>query len=62
VDGRTELIPADTVVYAVGSRPHVPLQPALEGRVPVLHVIGDAAEAQRVRQAVDEGFRIGSVL
>jgi len=62
VDGQTEFIPADTVVYAVGSRPYVPLQQALEGRVPVLHVVGDAAEAQRVRQAVDAGFRLGSAL
>jgi 2,4-dienoyl-CoA reductase (NADPH2) len=62
VDGARKAIPADTVVYAVGSRPYLPLQQALEGRVPVLHVIGDAAEAQRVRQAVDGGFRLGSAL
>jgi len=62
VDGRSEVLPADSVVYAVGSRPDNSLQQALEGRVPVLHVIGDAAEAQRVRQAVDAGFRLGSVL
>jgi 2,4-dienoyl-CoA reductase (NADPH2) len=62
VDGRTAVLPADSVVYAVGSRPDNSLQQALEGRVPVLHVVGDAAEAQRVRQAVDGGFRLGSVL
>ena len=62
VDGRTEFIPADTVVYAVGSRPYNPLQEALQGRVASLHVIGDADQAQRVRQAVDAGFRLGSAL
>jgi hypothetical protein len=46
-------------VYAVGARPHNPLQESLEGRVPVLKVIGDGGEPQRVRQAVDAGFRCG---
>jgi 2,4-dienoyl-CoA reductase (NADPH2) len=59
VAGATELIPADTVVYAVGARPYNPLQEALEGRVPALRVIGDGGEPQRVRQAVDAGFRCG---
>jgi 2,4-dienoyl-CoA reductase (NADPH2) len=62
VGGATETIPADTVVYAVGARPHNPLQEALEGRVPVLKVIGDGGEPQRVRQAVDAGFRCGREL
>ena len=61
-DGRTELIPADTVVFAVGSRPFNPLQEALEGRVPALHVIADADETQRVRQAVDAGYRCGTAI
>jgi 2,4-dienoyl-CoA reductase (NADPH2) len=62
VEGTAETIPADTVVYAVGARPHNPLQAALEGRVPVLRVIGDGGEPQRVRQAVDAGFRCGNQL
>jgi len=62
VDGQTEVLPADSVVYAVGSRPDTALQQALEGRVPELHVIGDGDQAQRVRQAVDAGFRLGSAL
>jgi len=62
VDGRSEVLPADSVVYAVGSRPDSSLQQALEGLVPVLHVIGDCDQAQRVRQAVDAGFRLGSAL
>ena len=62
VDGAVEFVPADTVVYAVGARPHNPLQRALEGRVPVVKVIGDGGEPQRVRQAVDAGFRCGNEL
>jgi 2,4-dienoyl-CoA reductase (NADPH2) len=62
VDGAVELVAADTVVYAVGARPHNPLQEALEGRVPELRVIGDGGEPQRVRQAVDAGFRCGNEL
>jgi len=34
----------------------------LEGRVPVLKVIGDGGDPQRVRQAVDAGFRCGMEL
>jgi len=62
VGGETEFIAADTVVYAVGARPYNPLHEALEGRVPVLKVIGDGGEPQRVRQAVDAGFRCGNEL
>jgi 2,4-dienoyl-CoA reductase (NADPH2) len=62
VGGAVELIPADTVVYAVGARPYNPLREALEGRVPVLKVIGDGGNPQRVRQAVDAGFRCGMEL
>ncbi|MCX6550669.1 MAG: FAD-dependent oxidoreductase [Acidobacteria bacterium] len=62
VDGRVEVIPADTVVYAVGSRPYNPLQQALEGQGPEVFVVADCDEAQRVRQAVDAGFRCAMAL
>jgi 2,4-dienoyl-CoA reductase (NADPH2) len=62
VGGIAETIPADTVVYAVGARPYNPLLAELEGRVPVLKVIGDGGEPQRVRQAIDAGFRCGREL
>jgi pyruvate/2-oxoglutarate dehydrogenase complex dihydrolipoamide dehydrogenase (E3) component len=55
-------VEADSVVYAIGSQPYNPLKFELEGRVPVLHVIGDCETPQRVRQAVDAGFRVGSSL
>jgi len=62
VEGQTEVLPADSVVYAVGSRPDTALQQALEGRGLELHVIGDCEHAQRVRQAVDAGFRVGMTI
>ena len=62
VDGQAEVLPADSVVYAVGSRSDTALQEALEGRVADLHVIGDGEQAQRVRQAVDAGFRAGMIV
>ncbi|MCL6612446.1 MAG: FAD-dependent oxidoreductase [Peptococcaceae bacterium] len=54
--GQETLIPADTVVLAVGSRPAGELAGQLEGRVPDLHVIGDAASPRKITQAVREGF------
>jgi 2,4-dienoyl-CoA reductase (NADPH2) len=55
----TQFVEADSVVYAIGSQPYNPLAFELEGRVPLLHVIGDCDTPQRVRQAVDAGFRVG---
>jgi len=52
-------VEADSVVYAIGSQPYHPLKFELEGRVPVLHVIGDGDTPLRIRQAVDAGFRVG---
>ncbi len=62
VDGRPEFLPADTVVYAVGSASRNPLAADLEGKVASLHVIGDAERPQRIRQAIDAGFRCGMAI
>lgn len=60
VAGRSpECVAADSVVYAVGSQPYNALRYDLEGRVADLYVIGDCDTPQRVRQAVDAGFRAG---
>ena len=53
-------VEAETVVYAIGSQAYNPLESELEGRGPELHVIGDSQTPQRVRQAVDAGFRVGN--
>lgn len=44
----------DMVVYAVGTKAYNPLQSELEGKVPELHVIGDAKEARRILYAIHE--------
>jgi pyruvate/2-oxoglutarate dehydrogenase complex dihydrolipoamide dehydrogenase (E3) component len=57
-----ETVEADTVIYAIGAQPYNPLRHDLEGRVAELHVIGDCDTPQRVRQAVDAGFRTGAAV
>jgi 2,4-dienoyl-CoA reductase (NADPH2) len=57
-----ETVEADTVIYAIGSQPYDPLRHDLQGRVAELHVIGDCDTPQRVRQAVDAGFRTGAAV
>ena len=55
-NGSRQLFEGDTVVIAVGMRSENALARELEGKVPELHVIGDAAEARRIQDAVREGF------
>jgi NADPH-dependent 2,4-dienoyl-CoA reductase/sulfur reductase-like enzyme len=45
----------DAIVLAVGSTPDDRLGKSLEGKVPELHVIGDAAEAREALEALYEG-------
>ena len=53
--GQVTLSGYDTVVLAVGAQPYNPLEKELEGKVPEVHVIGDAKEARRIEDAVKEG-------
>jgi len=48
----------DTIVLAVGSKPDDRIAKSLEGKVPELHVIGDASEAREALEAVYEGEEI----
>ncbi len=57
-DGATELFEGDSVVLAVGMKSEDRLAKELKGKLPELHVIGDAAEPRRIINAVREGFRI----
>jgi pyruvate/2-oxoglutarate dehydrogenase complex dihydrolipoamide dehydrogenase (E3) component len=45
----------DTIVLAVGSKPDDHIAKSLEGKVPELHVIGDASEPREALEAVYEG-------
>ncbi|MFZ5631980.1 MAG: FAD-dependent oxidoreductase [Bacillota bacterium] len=58
-EGQESLIPADTVVLAVGARPVNELAGQLQGRVPELHIIGDAVSPRKLTEAIREGFEVG---
>ena len=62
VGGQSEFITADSVVLAAGAQSHNPLLARLDGKVKELHSIGDCAKPQKVRQAVDAGFRLGMTI
>jgi NADPH-dependent 2,4-dienoyl-CoA reductase/sulfur reductase-like enzyme len=53
--GTREIGGFDTIVLAVGSKPDDRIAKRLEGKVPELHVIGDASEPREALEAVYEG-------
>ncbi|MGM0652525.1 MAG: FAD-dependent oxidoreductase [Bacillota bacterium] len=61
-DGEEMLLPADTVVLAIGAASNNPLQEALEGKVKELHVIGDAVTPRKLTEAIREGFDLAREL
>jgi 2,4-dienoyl-CoA reductase (NADPH2) len=54
-----EFFEGDTVVIAAGMVSVNTLAGELEGKVPELHLIGDALKPRRVKEAVEEGFLTG---
>lgn len=58
-EGRTEEIPAESVVLAVGTRLFNPLQEMVAARGIPLQVVGDAVRPAMVFDAVHEGFKAG---
>ncbi len=61
-EGKTESFTAGTIVIAIGYRPDDELAAALEGEVPEIVRIGDAAQPGRIREAIDAGYRVGLAL
>jgi 2,4-dienoyl-CoA reductase-like NADH-dependent reductase (Old Yellow Enzyme family)/thioredoxin reductase len=57
-DGSVELFTADSVVLAVGLVPRNDLAQRLEGGNTECHCIGDCTEAQKIIQAIEDGFHI----
>lgn len=57
--GQKELIRADTVVIAAGSRSNNGLAEALKGKVPAIYAIGDCQEPRKIVNAVEEGEKVG---
>jgi 2,4-dienoyl-CoA reductase (NADPH2) len=58
-DGKEILLPGDTVVIATGAQSSNHLYEKLKGRVPDIHVIGDAKSPRKALEAVAEGFEVG---
>jgi len=58
-DDRVEEIPADSVVLAVGTRAHNPLQEVLAAHGTPFLVVGDARSPAMVYDAVHQGFNAG---
>jgi len=59
MDGQTETIPADTVVLAVGSESHNPLQEIVEKKGIPCQVVGDAQKVALAFDAMHNGFAAG---
>jgi len=59
-EGEEKLLPADTVILAVGAVAENSLASELEGLVKELHVIGDAKKPRKITEAVREGFELGA--
>jgi 2,4-dienoyl-CoA reductase (NADPH2) len=57
-DGSVEFFTADSVVLAVGLVPRNELAQRLEGRNTECHCIGDCTKAQKIIQAIEDGFHI----
>lgn len=55
-EGAETLIPADSVVLAVGARSVNGLAGELEGKIQEVHVIGDASSPRKITEAIREGF------
>ena len=57
-NGEITLSGYDFVVSAVGSKAYNPLEQELVGKAPEIHVIGDAKESRRIKDAVLEGAEL----
>ncbi|HDZ89697.1 MAG: FAD-dependent oxidoreductase [Deltaproteobacteria bacterium] len=58
-NGQVELLTADTIVMAAGSRPENALVEKLKGLVPEVVVVGDAKTPRNALAAIREGFEAG---
>ncbi|MDP7240707.1 MAG: FAD-dependent oxidoreductase, partial [Dehalococcoidia bacterium] len=58
-DGELHFAETDTVVLAVGVSPQNQLYKQLLGKVPELHLVGDAKQPRRAMDAIYEGTLVG---
>jgi 2,4-dienoyl-CoA reductase (NADPH2) len=57
-DTREELLPADSIIIATGSKSENTI-PSLKDLAPVVYVIGDAKKPRNAMEAIREGFVTG---
>jgi len=55
-EGERQTLEADTILLAIPPSSNTDLFEALKGKVPEVHLIGDARESQDIRLAIDDGF------
>jgi len=53
------VIPAETVIFALGSEANRKLAGSLQGRVLGLYVVGDCAKPRKIYEAIHEGSHVG---
>ena len=58
-EGQRSIIPADTVVMAVGYKANDDLFKTLQGKVPELYCVGDSSQPQGIMEATNDGYRTG---
>ena len=58
VGEQEQVIPADTVVLAVGSQPNNRLYEKIKDKVAEAHLIGDAQKPRKTLDAIHEGFEV----
>ena len=58
-ESRKVRLQADTIIFALGARAKDELAKDLKGRVKELHIIGDAKQPRRIREAISEGYITG---
>ena len=60
--GNQGTLSADNVILATGALANRQLAESLRGKVPELHLIGDAKEPRFIKEAIAEGFQVGRSL
>jgi 2,4-dienoyl-CoA reductase-like NADH-dependent reductase (Old Yellow Enzyme family)/thioredoxin reductase len=61
-EGKREMIPADTIIIAVGYKANDDLYKVLQGKVPEIYCIGNSSEPRRILEATNEGYQTGLAL
>ncbi len=61
-DGKTRLLPADTVMTALPLKPNQAATALASGRAPEVHTIGDAGDPQLIVDAIAAGSAVGHQL